>query len=100
MLSVLLKIPVNNKIAMTGEIDLYGAVHKIGGLSAKVAGAKQANIETVLIPIENKHDIDLIINKDGDMFDDGFRYIFIETIYDAIKYVFADDSYNHCDIQS
>ena len=100
MISVLLKIPVNNKVAMTGEIDLYGAVHKIGGLSAKVAGAKQANIETVLVPMENKHDIDLIINKDHDLFDDKFCYVFIETIYDAIKYVFADDAYNRCDIQS
>ena len=89
MLSVLLKKPVENTVAMTGEIDLHGAVHKIGGLSAKIIGAKQAHIKTVLVAKENKHDIDLIMNKDRDIFDDNFKYVFIESVYDAMPYVFT-----------
>ena len=40
--SYLSKIPLKTHIAMTGEIDLYGNITAIGGLEAKLNGAKKA----------------------------------------------------------
>jgi len=44
--------------AMTGEITLRGRILPIGGLKEKLLAAKNAGIKTVLIPQENKRDIE------------------------------------------
>lgn len=49
---------VNHKVAMTGEITIRGRVLPIGGLREKTLAAYQAGIKTVVIPFENKKDID------------------------------------------
>lgn len=49
-------IPINNKIAMTGEISLMGAVKPIGGVGAKILAAKKAGAEKVIIPQDNWKD--------------------------------------------
>ena len=41
---------VNNKVALTGEIDLCKNVTAIGGVYAKLSGAKRAGITKALIP--------------------------------------------------
>lgn len=46
-------VPVNNMIALTGELSIRGFVKPVGGVSAKILAAKQAGASRVLIPKEN-----------------------------------------------
>jgi ATP-dependent Lon protease len=55
-ISILLGKKINKYVAMTGEIELTGKVSKIGGLDAKLAGAKKSGIKRVYICEENKED--------------------------------------------
>ncbi|BBF44819.1 ATP-dependent protease La type I [Lachnospiraceae bacterium KM106-2] len=49
---------VDSKLAMTGELSLRGAVLPIGGLPEKLMAAERAGIKKVLIPFENKEDLE------------------------------------------
>jgi Lon-like ATP-dependent protease len=51
--SAITGIPVNNEIAMTGEISIRGFVKPIGGIIAKIEAARKAGVKKVIIPREN-----------------------------------------------
>jgi ATP-dependent Lon protease len=57
MVSVLSNIPVRADVAMTGEITLRGEVLPIGGLKEKLLAALRGGIRMVLIPDENRKDL-------------------------------------------
>jgi ATP-dependent Lon protease len=84
MISVFRGIPASADIAMTGEITLRGNVLPIGGLNEKLIAAKRNGITTVLIPKENEKDLVEIQDK----VKDGLNIVPIETIEEAIPYVF------------
>jgi ATP-dependent Lon protease len=55
--SALLRLPVHQHVAMTGEITLRGRVLPIGGLKEKILAAHRAGVTTVLMPEENRKDL-------------------------------------------
>lgn len=57
IISAASNIPVNCKVAMTGEINLRGSVMPIGGIKEKLLAAKNAGIKTVLVPFKNKPEV-------------------------------------------
>lgn len=50
-------IPIDPKLAMTGELSIHGKVKPVGGIIAKVEAARQAGATRVLIPAENMQTI-------------------------------------------
>lgn len=63
MVSALSKFPVRGDIAMTGEVTLTGRVLPIGGLKEKTLAARRAGIANIIIPAENRQDLDEIPNN-------------------------------------
>ena len=57
MASALMRVPVRQHIAMTGEVTLRGRVLAIGGLKEKILAAHRAGVTTVLIPEDNAKDL-------------------------------------------
>jgi ATP-dependent Lon protease len=58
IVSLALRSPVSENVAMTGEITLTGQVLPIGGVREKVLAAKRAGIDTVVLPLENEPDLE------------------------------------------
>ena len=57
LVSALTEAPVRHDVAMTGEVTLRGRVLPIGGLREKTMAAYRAGIKTVVIPEDNKSDL-------------------------------------------
>lgn len=58
LVSILCKIPVRSDVAMTGEITLRGKVLPIGGLKEKILAAVRSRMRLVIIPEQNKKDLE------------------------------------------
>ncbi len=60
MVSALTNTPVRRDVAMTGEVSIRGRVLPIGGLKEKTMAALRYGVSTVIIPEENRHDLEQI----------------------------------------
>ena len=84
--SVLTGKKVNNEVAMTGEIDLCKNVTAIGGVYAKLNGAKKAGVKKALIPKENMEDLEILRKEGNSPEDDNFKVYPIETIQEVLDH--------------
>lgn len=89
-LSVMLDKKIKHNIALTGEIDLYGNVTKIGGVRYKVQGAFKANVNIVYLPKENEEDVDKLKKELPEIFDNLHECKFIETVIDVARDAIID----------
>lgn len=74
-------IPVDAKVAMTGEVTLRGKVLPIGGLKEKLLAAKSAGIKKVLVPQENKPDVEELEEE----ITDGLQIVFVTKVKQVLK---------------
>lgn len=81
IVSALAKIPVKQNVAMTGEITLRGRVLPIGGLKEKTLAAYRAGVDTLVIPRENKKDLEEI----PDYILKRFRIVLADTAGDVLN---------------
>ena len=81
MLSAVTGKKVRADLAMTGEITLRGRVLPIGGLKEKLLAAKNAGIQTVLIPKENTADVEELSSE----ITKGLEIIPVETMEEVLK---------------
>jgi len=58
IVSALTKIPANRKVGMTGEVTLRGRALEIGGVKEKVIAAHRAGLKTIILPKDNKKDLE------------------------------------------
>ena len=86
--SYLTNLPIDTRVAITGEIDLKGKVMKIGGLEAKINGAKKAGAKLVIIPEENKEQYDRLVNNNLiPAQDETFRIVLVDHIEQCLNLV-------------
>ena len=85
MLSAIIGRKVRADVAMTGEITLRGRVLPIGGLKEKLLAAKYARIKQVLVPKENKPDIQEI---DAEILD-GLKISYVDNMKEVLHEALA-----------
>jgi len=81
MVSVLAQRPVRRDVAMTGEITLRGHVLPVGGIKEKVLAARRARVSTVILPQQNRRDLDEIPKE---LFA-NLRFVFVESVQQVFR---------------
>jgi ATP-dependent Lon protease len=81
LVSALTKKAVKRDVGMTGEITLRGRVLEIGGVKEKVIAGHRAGLKTIILPKDNKKDLEDVptaVKKD-------IKFIFAENIEEVLK---------------
>ena len=73
---------------MTGEITLRGKVLPVGGIKEKVLAAKRAGIATVVLPEENRKDVEEV----GEALLEGLHLAYVGRIDEALEYTLTPAS--------
>jgi ATP-dependent Lon protease len=81
MVSALSTRPVRKDVAMTGEITLRGNVLPIGGVKEKVLAARRARVTTIILPQQNRRDLDEVPKEP---FKD-IRFVFVENMRQVFR---------------
>lgn len=82
-------IPIDNKIAMTGEVSLTGKVKPIGGVNSKIIAGRKAGATTIIIPKDN-------YNENLDKIE-GVRIIPVENIKEVLDIALIKENVNKSD---
>jgi len=83
LISSFTNIPINNNIAMTGEITLRGNILPVGGLKEKIIGAHRSGIKVIILPKKNEKDMEDIpedIKKE-------MKFIFVNQYSEVIDVI-------------
>jgi len=71
---------VKQYVAMTGEITLRGKTLPVGGIKEKILAAKRANIKEIILPKENRNNVENI----SPTFIAGLKFLYVDSIMEAI----------------
>ncbi|WP_424768114.1 ATP-dependent protease LonB [Paenibacillus sp. sgz302251] len=75
-------VPIDNRLAMTGEVGIHGNVKPVGGVLAKVEAAFQAGANQVIIPRENWQAVFADL--------EGLKVIPVDRVEEVFNHVFPD----------
>ena len=78
--------PVNPDVAMTGEVTLRGNALPIGGLREKSLAALRSGIKTIIVPNDNKKDVEELPQE----VKDNLKIVYMKKVEDAIKVCLTD----------
>jgi ATP-dependent Lon protease len=84
--SMMLGIPVDPKIAMTGEITLQGKCLPVGGIKEKILAAIRSGVEELLIPARNERDLEAI---PPDILQ-SITVRFVSNVDDVMRHIFGE----------
>ena len=73
--------PVDASTAMTGEVTLRGRVMPIGGFKEKLLAAKTAGLKRVLVPLENKSDVEELEEE----IVQGLEIVYVSDMKEVLK---------------
>ncbi len=82
IISALSGRPVRHDYAMTGEIDVLGNAHVIGGINQKFENARRNGIKYIILPEENRADFNVLREKP-----EGVEFIFVKHINEVLERV-------------
>lgn len=77
IVSAIKKVPVDNKVALTGELSIHGKVKPVGGIVPKIKAAKEAGAKKVVIPIDNNRQMLKQI--------EGIEIVPVQTLSEVLK---------------
>jgi len=81
LVSALTRRPVHRNVAMTGEVTLRGKVLPVGGVKEKVLAAHRAGIKMVVLPLENKRDLEEIPSH----VQEDLKFRFVERMEEVLE---------------
>ncbi len=81
LVSALTGVAVKKDVGMTGEITLRGRVLEIGGVKEKVVAGHRAGLKTIVMPKDNKKDMEDIPKK----VQEGINFIFVDNVETVLK---------------
>lgn len=86
LVSLYLRVPLDPRVAMTGEVTLRGHVTPVGGIKEKVLGAHRAGITKVILPQRNRkeYEADLPENVRKEV-----PAVFVHTVFEALCAAFG-----------
>jgi ATP-dependent Lon protease len=88
LVSALSNRPVRKTVAMTGELTLRGNVLAIGGVKEKVLAAHRAKVEKVILPAQNRKDMEDVPKE----VQRELEFVFVEDVREVFKEALAPPS--------
>ena len=88
LISAFTHTPVNSDVAMTGEVTLRGKALPIGGLREKSLAAMRSGIKEILVPIDNKKDVEELPKE----VKEGLKITYMKCVDDALARALVKES--------
>ena len=88
--SLLLDVPVRQRLAMTGEITLRGRVLRVGGIKEKTLAGARAGVETMMLPAQNEGDMEEVDHE----VKDRCAFVFVDNVDQVLEQAFGKEAFD------